>query len=844
MSMTKTDCAFSLNFVSAEPLPTFKLNPIDGRISSLQYIGKNVVVVQTSDKFSYVSVDQGVNFYNLNQLLKTCEEYKCIDSVVKHPTDTNLFVLLSSQKNSQFICTNLNSLTGPQEIDKLSCVQRYLPKSTLTDDDSNSSKNRYHHAVLKYIFHPIIHDTILVLMSDHTLYISYNLGANFFKLKSGVKSISFANKESRMYSDTLLFGIKEIEDGTSYFFSMDSRNRNEEDNEIIMHPRDFMMYGQFLFVATTDASLVTANGQPEYVAKLYVSSDNGHSFNRVRITNRNGVLEKSFVILDGSEGAVFINVQQEQIVASSSSSQYSPRFGKVYLSDSRGVKYKESLWNNRKEGGHADFTKVKSLEGVYLANQVHTDDMGTVEIYDCNNCNGYEDCTNKCKTKSLITFDKMTWQYIQPPKVDAQGKPIQCSNCYLNIHGFTASSSSNYVKILSHKDAVGIILANGNVGQYLDSKIVNTYMSRDGGLSWFEIAKGSHLYEILNHGGILVTVKNNQPTVEIRYTLDEAETWITANFTDRSNSPYHISKLYVNEKHDPLAKYMIIHGSGDTTGDILIRADFSHVQERECNGINNPYDQNSDYEYFKPHSYSNNCFLGRVVEYTRRKRSAKCFNPQLTEDRPIKIKNCECTYADYDCDYGYDKKLNQDRTSFTCTALSPQLEEESKSPSLSSCQTERYYNESRGFARLPGNTCVGGMSSKLDPIQRDCPTSMSGWAIFILLLFFFFLVMFTVLLIYKHSSRLQALFNPNKMRYRYNQLINDMSASEGSLEQDIENNNFTDRNQSYEIHNNQDTFDNRIEQSDDEDFGLDVTEEEQEAPEELNERGLFKTSQQ
>lgn len=29
-------------------------------------------------------------------------------------------------------------------------------------------------------------------------------------------------------------------------------------------------------------------------------------------------------------------------------------------------------------------------------------------------------------------------------------------------------------------------------------------MSRDGGLNWYEIAKGSHIYEIGDHGGVIV----------------------------------------------------------------------------------------------------------------------------------------------------------------------------------------------------------------------------------------------------------------------------------------------------------------------------------------------------
>ena len=29
-------------------------------------------------------------------------------------------------------------------------------------------------------------------------------------------------------------------------------------------------------------------------------------------------------------------------------------------------------------------------------------------------------------------------------------------------------------------------------------------MSRDGGLTWYEIAKNSHIYEIGDHGGVIV----------------------------------------------------------------------------------------------------------------------------------------------------------------------------------------------------------------------------------------------------------------------------------------------------------------------------------------------------
>jgi hypothetical protein len=33
-------------------------------------------------------------------------------------------------------------------------------------------------------------------------------------------------------------------------------------------------------------------------------------------------------------------------------------------------------------------------------------------------------------------------------------------------------------------------------------------MSRDGGLTWSEIRKGSHIYEISDHGGLILMASN------------------------------------------------------------------------------------------------------------------------------------------------------------------------------------------------------------------------------------------------------------------------------------------------------------------------------------------------
>ena len=48
------------------------------------------------------------------------------------------------------------------------------------------------------------------------------------------------------------------------------------------------------------------------------------------------------------------------------------------------------------------------------------------------------------------------------------------------------------------------------MGKYLSVRDdeVNTFLSSDGGHTWKEIFKGSHIYEVSDHGGLLVMAKD------------------------------------------------------------------------------------------------------------------------------------------------------------------------------------------------------------------------------------------------------------------------------------------------------------------------------------------------
>lgn len=87
------------------------------------------------------------------------------------------------------------------------------------------------------------------------------------------------------------------------------------------------------------------------------------------------------------------------------------------------------------------------------------------------------------------------------------------------------SISSEYPPYYSVDSEAGIILANGNVERCLnDHESVATPLNRDGGLNWIEIRKGSHIYEIEDHGALIVIADCQNPTKEI-YSWDEGITF-------------------------------------------------------------------------------------------------------------------------------------------------------------------------------------------------------------------------------------------------------------------------------------------------------------------------------
>ena len=119
--------------------------------------------------------------------------------------------------------------------------------------------------------------------------------------------------------------------------------------------------------------------------------------------------------------------------------------------------------------------------------------------------------------KTYITHNKGgKWELIPAPAVNSEGKKLNCyvdEGCSLHLQIY--SHDGQFAPPYSQDSAVGLILAVGNLGERLDRQLtdrISTYLSRDGGLNWSEIHKGPYIYEIGDHGGLIVLAKHGVPT--------------------------------------------------------------------------------------------------------------------------------------------------------------------------------------------------------------------------------------------------------------------------------------------------------------------------------------------
>merc|ERR1719316_2412910 len=201
-------------------------------------------------------------------------------------------------------------------------------------------------------------------------------------------------------------------------------------------------------------------------------------------------------------------------------------------------------------------------------------------------------------------------------------------------------------------------MATGNVGSSLrfEPDQTNTYLSRDGGLSWVEAHKGAFIYEFGDHGGLILMADDIKKTKQGVFSWNEGQSWYDFEL---SQYPVDVDNI-VTEPNSTCTKFLLYGTRGDSG--VVYHLDFDALGQPLCKGVWAADSVSSDYETWTPSDGTSSdktgekCMLGKQVTYTRRKQTSECFNGEQFE-RPVSKKNCACTEEDFDCEMGFTRAV-------------------------------------------------------------------------------------------------------------------------------------------------------------------------------------------
>lgn len=144
-------------------------------------------------------------------------------------------------------------------------------------------------------------------------------------------------------------------------------------------------------------------------------------------------------------------------------------------------------------------------------------------------------------------------------------------------------SSIRTGSITSTKSSPGLLIATGNEGEYLRKDVVNTYLSYDAGMTWRRLAKGNHIYELGDQGGLIVMGEAGVLTNTVKFSYDMG---LTFNQMKINEKLFFITSI----KADPQRKgvFFTVSGLMDGKDDlgVVIPLDFSMLMPRRCDVAN------------------------------------------------------------------------------------------------------------------------------------------------------------------------------------------------------------------------------------------------------------------
>ncbi|KAF9879093.1 vacuolar protein sorting/targeting protein PEP1 [Colletotrichum karsti] len=547
----------------------------------------------------------------------------------------------------------------------------------------------------------------------HEASVTKDRGDNWHTALRYVRKCDFTGNKAYKFRDprqiVCLANKEENNDKGNPKVVVSSNDFFEEDKQVHQSDvSDFATMAEFIVVAVEDKK---NDDLKPYASLDGVTYAEAHFPINFKVGHKN-----AYTVLDSSTHAVNLFV--------ATSSEDGRRYGSIIKSNSNGTSYVQSAAKvNCDDSYYVDFEKIGGIEGVAIINTVANADKRS----------------EPKKIQTQITHnDGAQWAFLPPPRIDAEKKNYKCSSnegdekCALHLHHYTERLDKK--KTFSAATAVGIMFGNGNVGDSLASikdDSIETFMSKDAGITWKSVKKGAWTWQYGDQGSIVVLVQryttaNPKKTKIISYTLDEGENWKDFTFSEEE-----VTVLDITSLRSGASRNFLLWCKGDNGEMFTVNIDFTGLTDKPCK---NEKDGETDYYTWSPKHpmQADNCLFGHVTQYLRKKNEANCYNDGRI-DHLYQLQNCTCTRSDFECDYNYE--LDNHKQCSLVEGKSPLSAEQWCKENPDAVE----YYEPTGYRRIPLTTCVGGQeldkqsqvhpcAGKEDEFERRRGTS--GVAIF------------------------------------------------------------------------------------------------------------------
>lgn len=141
-------------------------------------------------------------------------------------------------------------------------------------------------------------------------------------------------------------------------------------------------------------------------------------------------------------------------------------------------------------------------------------------------------------------------------------------------------------KVFTEPSVPGIIVANGNLGPYLSTSTYQTFVSRDGGITWRQVvAPGQETFSedthvvLAEHGALLAYIYDKPDVDTIFFSLDHGQTFEMCQFSNATDHPDAIDLFSDPSGQTP---YVFMVALVNQTHDALYWFNFTSLFPRDC----------------------------------------------------------------------------------------------------------------------------------------------------------------------------------------------------------------------------------------------------------------------